>query len=172
MASWTTGYYASLLSVFSVIIGSTYGSGINDWHFPTCVVADESDGICRNVFLRSSTSLPSARYGGDVVHHEWLRYLDHVYDYDDQDETDCRIRRRSINHKDFTNMTWTQDGFSTCLYEDVIQFNTWWTSVCTQEYCGLDTNCFRYATYLGYHLWNNCNWNIVLDRPDYDIKLP
>ncbi|XP_038069505.1 uncharacterized protein LOC119738663 [Patiria miniata] len=167
MASWVTSICAIGLCIYGLILLV----GSNQWHYPSCVVVNPNTGPCLSIFLRYFNGYPSAIGGGELVHHEWVQYLDYVYDYNDESSTNCKIRQRSKSYSDFVNVTWTRDGFSTCTQSNVERFNAWWTFVC-EGHCVDDDNCRRYPTFLGQHLWNNCSWDEEVDRPSYDLRLP
>ncbi|XP_041474084.1 uncharacterized protein LOC121422909 [Lytechinus variegatus] len=164
LASRFYGCFLSILLFLCYVIG-------NEWHYPSCIVVDPDSYECLNSFFNYYGGYNSAIGGGENVEHTWVRYMDYIYDYNDVSSTSCHIRRQSASTESFTNVSWTRDGFSTCTIEEVSTFNTWWGSIC-EQICVEDNNCRRYATYLGYHLWNNCSWDAETERPNYDLTVP
>ncbi|XP_071797576.1 uncharacterized protein [Asterias amurensis] len=167
MASWETSFYVICVSICVLILSVR----TNTWQNPSCVIVDPNSGPCLDVFLRYFRGYPSAIGAGELVHHEWVEYLGYVYDYNDESDTDCQIRQSSKGNEEFTNVTWTRDGFSTCTQRDVDNFNSWWDFVCA-GHCTEDDNCRRYPIFFGQHLWNNCSWDVDEEKPSYDLRLP
>ena len=85
----------------------------NTWHFPSCVIVDPNTGPCLDIFFRYFNSFPSAIGAGELVHHEWVQYLDYIYDYYDESETSCRISKHILLSKNLT-------GISLCLLRYVV----------------------------------------------------
>ncbi|XP_071813400.1 uncharacterized protein [Apostichopus japonicus] len=159
-------FLATALVLFYVVEASC-----NLQHFESCVIIDDDSGSCLNVFLRYWEGYASAIGNEGFVHHENVLFLEGVYDYNDASATDCHIRKRSIENAAFENATWTRDGYTTCSEDQVSKFNAWWGNNC-EGHCIEDDNCRKYPFYLVQHLWNNCSWNRIDDRPSYDINIP
>ncbi|XP_002730989.1 uncharacterized protein LOC100367801 [Saccoglossus kowalevskii] len=141
--------------------------GINgEFEHPECVVIDSNSSVCLDIFFDYWDGFQS-NGSTDYVNHQWIRYLGSVYDYNNEDYNRCYIRQEAADE----SRHWTRHGYSTCTSKDVKTFNKWWEKTC-EDSCGLEDNCGRYSFYLGQHLWKNCTWNKIENKPDYDLYLP
>ncbi|XP_070580587.1 uncharacterized protein [Ptychodera flava] len=157
-----------MLVVYALLIcGLLYSFSGNAFEHDQCVIIDSNSSLCLDLFF-DYWGGSSFNGSADPISHQWVKFLDVVYDYDDEDLSTCYIREAKDT---FDDGYWTRHGYSTCTVDEVKTFNQWWENTCQDE-CGLDNNCRRYGFYFDQHLWNNCSWDYSTGRPGYTITLP
>ncbi|XP_077980365.1 uncharacterized protein LOC144435641 [Glandiceps talaboti] len=137
-----------------------------EFEHDSCVVIDDFADMCLSLFFDHWDGY--SFNGSDIISHQWVKFLDVVYDYNMEDLSNCYIRE---SNDDLDAGYWTRHGYSTCTASEVKTFNRWWENTC-QDDCGLDNNCKRYPFYFDQHLWNNCSWDYSESRPNYTLFLP